>query len=96
VICLLDADASLLDFKEDVNGPLIAVIPLYLDISIDCWFNRGLNCEFNFRLHVVEIELSLKLTKVLMHDLILPINRFLEHILSLSKRLTQVTTIDKP
>jgi hypothetical protein len=31
-----------------------------------------------------------------MHDLILALDRFLEHILSLSKRLTQVATIDKP
>jgi hypothetical protein len=31
-----------------------------------------------------------------MHDLILAIDRFLEYILSLSKRLTQVAAIDKP
>jgi hypothetical protein len=87
-VCLLDADASLLDFKEDVNGPLLAVLPRYIDISFDYGFIRGFDHQFNFGLHVVEIELSLKLAKVLVHDLILAIDRFLEYILSLSKRLT--------
>ena len=70
---LLDADPGLLDLKEDVDGPGLAVVSH--DVG-------------DFRLDVVEIKCSRKGRGVLLHDLILPIHCFLLNNLHLIKGLT--------
>ena len=65
---LLDADAGLLDFKEDVYGPGLTVVSH--DVG-------------DFRLDVVEIKCSRKRRGVLLHDFILSFHGFLLNDLNL-------------
>jgi hypothetical protein len=53
-------------------------------------------CNSKFRVWVVKIELSHKVTRVLLHDLILAFHRLLEDILNFIEWFTQVAAINKP
>ena len=52
--------------------------------------------NFKFRVWVVKIELSRKVTRVLLHDLIPAFHYLLEDILNFIKWFTQEAAIDKP
>ena len=59
-------------------------------------FDFDIICNSKFRVWVVKIELSHKVTRVLLHDLILAFHCLLEDILNFIKWFTQVAAINKP
>jgi hypothetical protein len=59
-------------------------------------FDFDIICNSKFRVWVVKIELSHKVTRVLLHDLILAFHRLLEDILNFIEWFTQVAAINKP